>query len=240
MRNLASIRNYQNYKEGANMLMNQKIRRDFLIKLYGFFLTQMVITLFICSLSKFEPVKNEFKSDSAYLAFFILCFPFNLMIGGALGCFRKHLENRFVQSLIIVLGTIFITYIYFYIGILTDYKGIMSVILLQMAGAVGRLVYAMNTKNHYRYFDFGLSTVLFILIFEPIIVLPWTDNLLFIILLFVLTTAFSMYLVYDINYTVTELDTKYFVSDFALCALIHYLGPFYFLTRACSQTHHIK
>ena len=240
MRNLASIRNYQNYEEGANMLMNQRIRRDFLAKLYGFFLTQMVITLFICSLSKFEPVINEFKDKGIYLAFFILCFPLNLVLGGALGCFREKLENRFVQSLIIVLGTIFITYIYFYISILTDYRGIMSVILLQMAGAIGRLAYAMNTKNHYRYFDFGLSTVLFMLIFEPIIVLPWTDNLLFIILLFVLTTVFSIYLVYDINYTVTELDTKYFVSDFALCALIHYLGPFYFLTRLCSQTEQVK
>ena len=240
MRNLASIRNYENYEEDAKMLMNQKIRRDFLAKLYGFFLTQMVITLFICSLSRFEPVKNEFKSKGCYLTFFIICFPLNIVISIILSCARKYLENRFVQSLFITLVTIFITYIYFYLCILTDPKGIMSIILLQIAGAVGRLVYAMNTKNHYRFFDFGLSTILFILIFEPIIVLPWTDNLLFIILLFVLTSAFSMYLVYDINYTVTELDTKYFVSDFAMCALIHYLGPFYFITRGCAQTEHVK
>jgi FtsH-binding integral membrane protein len=239
MRNLASIKNYEDYK-GVHMLMNQKIRRDFVAKMYGFFLTQMVISLFICSLTQFEPVKNEFKGKSLYLAFFIICFPLNLVISGFLSCGRHLLKNKFVQSLFISLGTIFITFIYFYIAILTNTKGIMSIILLQIAGAVGRLVYAIYTKNHYKYYDFYLSTVLFILIFEPIIVLPWTDNLLFIILSFVITCIFSIYLVYDINYTVTELDTKYYVEDFALCALIHYLGPFYFISRACSQTKHIK
>ncbi len=240
MRNLASIRNYENYKEGAGMLMNQKIRRDFVIKLYGFFLTQMVITLFICSLSKFEPVQKEFKGKGIYLAFFIICFPLNFGIGGFLGCGRKYLNGMVTQAIFITLGTIFITFIYFYLSILSIPNGIMSIISLQIAGALGRLVYAMNTKNRYRYFDFGLSTLLFILIFEPIIMLPWTDNLLFIILTFVLTTAYSVYLVYDINYSITELDTKYHVEDFALCALIHYLGPFYLVTRACAQTSHVK
>ena len=240
MRNLASIRNYEDYEEGSEMLMNQKIRRDFLIKMYGFFLTQMIITLFICSLATFEPVQNEFNDKSCYLTFFIICFPLNLVISGFLGCGRNFLKNKFVISIFFCLGTIFITYIYFYISIKTDPKGVMSLLLLQIAGAVGRLVYAMNAKSQYKFYDFGISTALFILIFEPIIVLPWTDNLTFIILSFGLTCVYSGYLVYDVNYSVTELDTKYYVTDFPMCALIHYLGPFYLLVRGCSQTEHIK
>ena len=110
MKNLASIKNYEDYK-GVHMLMNQKIRRDFVAKMYGFFLTQMVISLFICSLTRFEPVQKEFKDKGHYLACFILCFPLNIVIAGFLSCGRSLLRNYFIQSLFISLGTIFITFL---------------------------------------------------------------------------------------------------------------------------------
>ena len=56
MRNMASIDKFETYNEGEQMLINHRIRREFMIKMYVIYLIQMSFTCAICTLSFFKSI----------------------------------------------------------------------------------------------------------------------------------------------------------------------------------------
>ena len=143
MRNMVSISKFESYNEKEPMLINHRIKRDFMIKMYGIYLTQMTITCLICSLCLFQPVISKLENEIAWLIIFIVCFPINITLGILLSCVRKITKYSIVLIIFFTLGTSSFTYIYFYFCRFIDTRIIISFILVQISGAVGRLVYGI-------------------------------------------------------------------------------------------------
>ena len=200
----------------------------------------MSFTCAIYTLSFFKSINLKIRKEKTCLIIFIICFPLNIILGILISCVRKIARYLVVQIIFFIIGTLSFTYIYFYLSLFIDNRIVISFILLQICGAIGRLVYGIKSTKYYSYIDFVLYSVLFIVIFEPIILLYWTDNLLIIGLLFLIICIYSIYLHYDLFYTLNELDTKYHANDYFICSLIHYLGLFYFISRGCAQTKSVK
>ena len=186
----------------------------------------MIITCLFCSLCFYEKFRYPFESNLGTLAPFIICFPLNIFISASLKCCRPFFRKPFIFPILFLLGNSSIMFIYFYLCILTQTEIILSLLLLQIAGALGRLVYIISNKVCYNIFELYFYSLLFLLAFEPIIFLIWTDNLFAIIFMFIGVALFNIFYVYEIYETLELLDIDFTFDDYYLCALIHFLGPF--------------
>ena len=236
MPNMVSIDYLDQYDENEhNTLSNHRMKREFLIKFHTIYLTEMILTCFFCSLCFYETVREPFESNKGTLAPFIISFPLGLVIGGILSGCRKDCNLPIPFTIMFFLGNSSVIFIYFYLCILTETAGIVSLLLLQVASSIGRLVYIVNNKVHYNDYELYFFSLIFLLIFEPIIFLFWTHNLYAIIFMFVGIALYNIYLAYDIVEIFEVLDIYLSFDDYYLCALTHYLGPLYMIVRACDK-----
>ena len=236
MKNMVSIDFLDQYDEKEhNTLSNHRMKREFLIKFHTIYLTQMILTCFFCSLCFYETVREPFESNKATLAPFIISFPLGIVVGGFLSGCRTLCKLPIPFTILFILGNSSIIFIYFYLCILTETAGIISLLLLQIASSIGRLVYIINNKVYYNEYELYFFSLIFLLIFEPIIFLFWTHNLFAIIFMFAGVAAYNIYLAFDIYDILEVLDIYLSFDDYYLCALIHYLGPLYIFVRACDK-----
>jgi FtsH-binding integral membrane protein len=212
--------------EDSNVLSisETQIRRDFIAKVYGIFLMQIVTTVIISSTGFIPTIKVHYQNinqnQNNWVLWLYVCLTFLTMM--PLICF-KNLAKKVPYNYILLFSfTIFealtLSYIY---AIIDNWKIVLTAALMTVTVTIALTTYACFTKTDFTAMR-GILLVCIVLLILLGICSIWV-GFLRSLYCFLAVGLFSIYIVMDTQMILGKFKLEYGVDDYIIAALNIYV-----------------
>ena len=212
---------FQNEKE-IESLINDQIRKGFIVKVYSILLIQLLITTLFVILALYFPSLKSFLNNSTL--FYILALILIFSVLPVLICYPhllKAVPYNYIFLFVFTLGESYLVAMF-----TCNYtpKSVIVALILTLSTVLSLTYYAWTCKSDFTIYGGVLSSLLCLLIVGSFILIFVRIPFLYLVTDIFSLMLFSAYLIYDTQIIVRN-DTKYHITseDYILAALNLYL-----------------
>ena len=227
------MKNEEVEQKNDDAVIDYMIRREFIIKTYGIFLTQLLLTDFFICLS-FVPSINDFIKDSKdirpifFIAFCSIFVAVTITVFVFFICCRRTARKFPINYILLFAFTLRMSFYCLIFCAFFDPQDVIAAAILTIAATIGLTVYAIRTKDDFTY----LGGLLFCFMFLSIFTIGfyfWIRATIFWLALGVL--VYSLYIIYDTQLIMGNVGVEYSIDDYCFAALNLYIDIIYLFLR---------
>ena len=227
------MKNEEVEQKNDDAVIDYMIRREFIIKTYAIFLTQLLLTDFFICLS-FVPSINDFIKDSKdirpifFIAFCSIFVAVTITVFVFVICCRRTARKFPINYILLFSFTLCMGFYCLVFCSFFDPKGVIVASILTIGVATGLTVYAIRTKTDFNYFGALLFAFSFLFVFTVAFYF-WIHATVFWIMLGIF--IYSLLITYDSQLIMRQIGLEYNIDDYCLAALNLYIDIIYLFIR---------
>ena len=217
--------------EGEEKITEKEIinEQKFLLKSFIIFISQLLLTICLISLSFLDIVKKIMKENSTLKFSLLTIFSLGtVIILVTFTFYKKTAKETPINYIFLFNFTLCMSYFCLCISIWYKTLIVIQALSLIILATVGPIVYVCIKKNNFTYLGFFLS---FLCSYAPFagLCFIWTKEYVVFSITIGGILCYFLYLIYDITSILKELEKEYQVNDYISSGLKFYLDIIYLI-----------
>lgn len=223
MNKYQDIESQDTFHEFKNEKFTQNLRIDFIRKVYGILIFQLLITVILCVFAMYNKSYYLFMVSNAGIALMICAAVLTIVIIIMLFCCIQNARKVPINYILLSIFTICEGYMVSYCCASTSPQIVLMAAIMTLSIVVALTIYAMITKEDFTYF-WGILFIFGMIMLVSGIFLIFTSNpILHIIYSAVGVCFYGIYLIYDTQLIMGNKKHSLSVDDYILGAILIYL-----------------
>lgn len=210
-------------EEQTQLKIDEKIRAGFIIKVYSIVAFQLSISIIFIGCA-YIPGYSTFLYSTIGIVLLTISMIGAIMLAILLGLIAKVARRFPVNYILLVLFTIFESFILQFICSSYDYKTVLIAGIMTIGVVACLALYALKTKTDYTWKGaFLCNTLIHFILTGFLMTFLWKIYFLQILYSAFGVWIFSMYLIYDMQLISGKFGTKFSIDDYIMAAINIYL-----------------